>query len=155
MAWLNQKSKRSIVSWLIMNIRQAFVVTAIPCLIGTFGLTAPSYAAHPFHQVAQAVESPNRPPDSMRRTPRINFAAAAVKLGVTEAKLKNAMGLPAQPPSQSEQMKRPPRPNFKAAAAKLGVTEQQLVQALGLPPHPPSPDGASAQKNRPVPPSND
>jgi hypothetical protein len=76
--------------------------------------------------------------DALGIPPRPDFAAAAQKLGVSEANLKAALGVPANPPTTPPtQGQRPPRPDFKAAAAKLGVTEEQLVNALGIPPRPP------------------
>lgn len=39
-------------------------------------------------------------PDRKPQRPRIDFAAAAAKLGTTEAKLKAALGLPARPPGR-------------------------------------------------------
>jgi len=129
-----------------MNIRRVLVVTAIPVLVGTFCFISLNKvnAANPSQQIAQASEPPN---GQRRQPPRIDFAAAAAKLGVTEAQLKNALGVPANPPSASGRNQRPPRPDLKAAAAKLGVTEQQLINALGIPPHPPGVGGA----NRPDP----
>lgn len=53
---------------------------------------------------------PGGPPD---------LAAAALKLGVTEQQLREALG--------------PPPPNLAAAAARLGISEQTLRQALGVP----------------------
>ncbi|MDF5732244.1 MAG: hypothetical protein PUP92_30650 [Rhizonema sp. PD38] len=133
-----------------MKINQALVVIAIPVLVGTFGFIAPhqANAEASFHQIAQASEPSSQPPDGQQRPPRIDFAAAATKLGVTEAQLKDALGVPANPPSPSDSNsnKRPPRPDFKAAAAKLGVSEQQLTDALGVPPHPPG--------DQPAPPAN-
>ena len=100
-------------------------------------------------------------PDRKPQRPRIDFAAAAAKLGTTEAKLKAALGLPARPPQEGKpsgaqptspqngqamsgkgeprkpEQGRPPRLDIKGAAAKLGVTEQKLLQALGLPEKPP------------------
>lgn len=100
-------------------------------------------------------------PDRKPQRPRIDFAAAAAKLGTTEAKLKAALGLPARPPQEGKPSRaqptppqsgqatsgkgeprkpeqgRPPRLDIKGAAAKLGVTEQKLLQALGLPEKPP------------------
>ena len=138
MSRLNQKYQRSILR--VMNIRQAqlLLVTAIPVLVGTFGFISSNQAnaEASFHQIAQASEQPSQPPNG-QRPPRIDFAAAATKLGVTEAQLKDALGVPANPPSPSDTNQRPPRPDFKAAAAKLGVSEQQLTDALGIPPHPP------------------
>ncbi|MEH2437200.1 MAG: hypothetical protein V7K25_23670, partial [Nostoc sp.] len=72
--------------------------------------------------------------------------AAAVKLGVSEQQLKNALGVPANPPNPGDRNQRPPRPDLKAAAAKLGVSEQQLKDALGVPPHPPGGDRPNPPK---------
>ncbi len=68
--------------------------------------------------------------------PRIDFASAAQKLGVSETQLKSALGVPEKPPTQPLSSP-PPRPDIKGAATKLGVTESKLIEALGLPPHPP------------------
>jgi hypothetical protein len=69
-----------------MNIRKAqlAILTAIPLLISTFGFISLHgvNAANPVHQIAQASETPNQPPFRRRRPPRIDFAAAAAKLGV-------------------------------------------------------------------------
>ena len=89
------------------------------------------------------------PSETSLSPPRPDFAAAATKLGVTEAQLKAALGVPANPPNPGDRSQRPPRPDFAAAATKLGVTEAQLKAALGVPPHPPSDGGASPQENRP------
>ena len=124
-----------------MHIRQVklLLVTAIPVLVGTFGFTSlnRANAEAPIHQIAQTPPPDNQPPDGEHKPPRPDFAAAAAKLGVTEPQLKDALGVPANPPSPSDRNQRPPRPDFKGAAQKLGVTEQQLTDALGIPPHPP------------------
>lgn len=139
-----------------MKIRRALVLTTIPVLVGTLAFISPNQtnAANPSERIAQAA-APN-PPDGQHKPPKIDFAAAAAKLGVTEAQLKDALGVPANPPSPSDRNQRPPRPDFNDAAKKLGVTEQQLTDALGIPPHPPDgdrpanpPDGGS-----PIPPRN-
>ncbi len=75
------------------------------------------------------------PPNGTEKRQPPNFAAAAQKLGITEAQLKVALKLPAQPPTNSDSP--PPRPDIKGAAKTLGVTEAKLIEALGLPPHPP------------------
>ncbi|MFE1746298.1 hypothetical protein [Coleofasciculus sp. H7-2] len=121
--------------------RRLLTLIAIPVLIGTFGSVALNQAiAQSPNRQAQNSSQPNQQQEG-RRGP--DFAAAAQKLGISEAKLKEALGVPANPtPGQ-----RPPRPDFKAAAAKLGITEQQLVNALGIPPRPPRPNfAAAAQK---------
>jgi hypothetical protein len=66
------------------------------------------------------------------RHPRPDFKAAAAKLGITEQKLKDALGVPPNPPvggaSGGQNLnQRPPRPDFKAAAAKLGITLQGIT----------------------------
>ena len=87
-------------------------------------------------------------PDRERRLgphpPRIDFAAAAKQLGITEAKLIEALGLPAKPPEPPSDNKNrplypppPPPLDIPGAAKKLGVTEAQLIQILGIPPRPP------------------
>ncbi|WP_243458407.1 hypothetical protein [Nostoc sp. UIC 10630] len=80
-----------------MNIRRILVVTAIPVLVGTFGLISlnQAYAANKFSQIAQA----QQPPEGEQRPPRPDFKAAATKLGVSEQQLKDALGVPANPPS--------------------------------------------------------
>ena len=78
-----------------------------------------------------------------RHPPRIDFAAAAKQLGITEAKLIEALGLPAKPPeapttTNSPPCLPPPPPlDIPGAANKLGVTEAQLIKVLGIPPRPP------------------
>ena len=84
-----------------------------------------------------ADRDPRQPP------PRIDFAAAAKQLGITEAKLIEVLGLPAKPPeaptaSNSPPCLPPPHPlDIPGAANKLGVTEARLIQILGIPPRPP------------------
>jgi hypothetical protein len=131
-----------------MNTRRLLALIALPVLVGTFGCVAQSKTtAQPSNRVAQNSSQPNQQQEGRRhRGP--NFAAAAQKLDISEATLKEALGVPANPPSTPPAPgQRPPRPDFKAAAAKLGITEEQLVNALGIPPRPPRPDfAAAAQK---------
>ncbi|WP_257236972.1 hypothetical protein [Nostoc sp. 'Peltigera malacea cyanobiont' DB3992] len=74
----------------MMNIRRVLVVTAIPVLVGTFGFVSlnQANAANQFERIAQAQQPPNQPSNERPRLPRPDFAAAATKLGVTEAQLK-------------------------------------------------------------------
>ena len=51
--------------------------------------------------------------------PAIDTAAAAAKLGITEAELKDALGLTMPP-------------DFASAAEKLGITEAELKSILGV-----------------------
>ncbi|MBD2435582.1 hypothetical protein [Nostoc sp. FACHB-110] len=88
--------------------------------------------------------TPPNGPGALQPPPRIDFALAAKKLGVTETQLKSALGVPEQPPTQPLSSP-PPRPDLKGAATKLGVTESKLIEALGLPPHPPG-DPSSTPK---------
>jgi hypothetical protein len=62
--------------------------------------------------------------------PVIDYAAAAVKLGVTETQLREALGDTTQGP-----------PDMAAIAETLGVTEEAPQQALGLPAGGPPPGG--------------
>lgn len=116
-----------------MMTRRLLALITLPVLIGTVGITALNATAQSSKQIAQTSPQPNQQRgERQHRGP--DFAAAATKLGISEATLKAALGVPATPPTPGQ---RPPRPDFKAAAAKLGVTEQQLVDALGIPPRPP------------------
>ncbi len=129
-----------------MNTRRLLALIALPVLIGTFGCVAQNKtAAQTSNQLAQASSQPNQQQEGRGNHRGPDFAAAAQKLGISEAKLREALGVPTNP--QATPGQRPPKPDFKAAAAKLGITEQQLVDALGIPPHPPRPDfAAAAQK---------
>jgi hypothetical protein len=112
-----------------------FGIVAIPLMITAIGLLTPSSSTA---QTPQN-QAPTEPNTKKPKPPRINFTAAAKKLGITEAKLKEALGIPAKPSAEGTKntQKRPPRIDFKAAATKLGITEQQLKDALGLPAKPP------------------
>ena len=127
-----------------MTIKRLLILSAIPVAIATSSFAIPNRTiANQSDRVAQTASPSNaqqQPP--RRQPPRIDFAAAAQKLGVTEAKLKEALGVPAEPPVLPPP---PPPPDFKGAAAKLGVTEQQLIEALGVPPHPPGDCPGNAQ----------
>ena len=122
-----------------MKIHQLLAVSAIPLLIGACGLAKADHttASQP-DLLAQDSSQPNGEQKRPRgNRPRPNFAAAAQKLGVSEAQLKQALGVPAQPPSNSGESRPRRRLDIKGAATKLGVTEQQLTEALGIPPRPP------------------
>ena len=56
-----------------------------------------------------------------RAPPSMDLTAAAAKLGVTEAELREAMGGGSQE-----------RPDFAAVAEKLGVTEEAIREAFGF-----------------------
>lgn len=82
-----------------MKLNKAIVVTAISILTGTFGVISlnQANAANPVYKIAQASQPSDQPPEG-QRPPRPDFAAAAQKLGVSEQKLKDALGVPAHPP---------------------------------------------------------
>ena len=123
----------------MINTRRLVSAIAIPVLIGTIGFVALNQAtAQSPNQLAQDSSQPNRQREGRKNHRGPDFAAAAQKLGVSEADLKAALGVPSDPQgAPGEPGQRPPRPDLKAAAEKLGVTEQQLIDALGIPPRPP------------------
>jgi len=69
----------------------------------------------------QADRRPPRGQDGEGRGPKIDMAAAAETLGVSEADLQAALGKPGQG-----------KPDFANVAAQLGVTEEELINALGI-----------------------
>lgn len=91
-------------------------------------------------------QNQSQPPQNCRRPPRIDFGAAAKQLGITEAELIAALGLPPKPPAPPRDNNRPPNPppphplDISGAAKKLGVTEAELIKVLGIPPRPPGRD---------------
>ncbi len=115
-----------------MMTRRLLATVALPILMATVGYATASSALNAGQgrpasmQLAQNSEQSGQQ-GAKRRGP--DFAAAAQKLGISEATLKAALGVPATPPAPGQ---RPPRPDFKAAAAKLGIPEQQLKDALGV-----------------------
>ncbi|BAZ14656.1 proline/alanine-rich repeat-containing protein [Calothrix sp. NIES-4071] len=83
MGQLNHKCKQYIPRQ--MNIRkvQLLLLTAIPVLVGSVGFISLNQAnAKPVNQIAQASQPSNERPDGQRKRPKIDFAAAATKLGV-------------------------------------------------------------------------
>ncbi len=126
-----------------MMTRRLMTLIALPILIGSFGCAALTATAQSPTRLAQSSPQPN--PQSKRHHAH-NFAAAAQKLGVTEANLKAALGVPATPPTPGIPGQRLPHPDFKAAAAKLGVTEQQLMDVLGRPQGGNRPDNVRPQQ---------
>ncbi|MBE9159277.1 hypothetical protein IQ265_20915 [Nodosilinea sp. LEGE 06152] len=91
-------------------------------LVGGLGLAALSQTAPtgPVQPGAGQTEQGQRP-EGRGRGRGEGLAAAAAQLGVSEADLKSALGLPAEPP---------PRPDLAAAATQLGISEADLRQAL-------------------------
>jgi hypothetical protein len=73
-------------------------------------------------QQGQPPQNPNgqqgQQPNGQANHP--DLAAVAVKLGISEQALRDALG--------------PPPPNLQSAAAKLGITVRALTDALGIPP---------------------
>ena len=86
--------------------------------------------------IADQSVTPNNEQTTKERSPKPkglpDLAKAAQKLGISEAKLKEALGGSFEPPPPP-----PPPPDIRGAAAKLNITEEKLIEALGLPPHPP------------------
>jgi hypothetical protein len=101
------------------------VLSAVACLMGSVGRVPPTLAQTPDQSAPDSPRDSSRPDRRGRPHHRIDFAAAADKLGTTEPELRSALGLPEQPSER-------PRPNLAAAATTLGITEAQLQQALGI-----------------------
>lgn len=115
-----------------MVIRQFLALAAISLTLG-----ACSFPGSSANLPAQNSSQPNEQPAAVQRPDRkINLATVAQKLGVSEAKLKEALGVPVNP--NDAPGKQPPRPDLKGSASKLGVSEEQLREALGIPTVPPS-----------------
>jgi hypothetical protein len=126
-----------------MAIRQLLTLAALSALIGACGFITPGQAdsTNPVRVLAQNSPQPNQSQQQRPSRPRIDFAAAAAKLGVSEAQLKTALGVSNTNTTTGQ---KPRRLDIPGAATKLGVTEQQLVEALGIPPRPPRPNFAEA-----------
>ena len=125
----------------IMKITSLLALPATALLLGFSSLTFPDRTtANSNTLLAQSQPEPSQ---ERRHRPRIDFAAAAKQLGVSEAELIEALGLPAKPPEPPSENNRPPSPpprprlDIPGAAKKLGVTEAELIKILGIPPRPP------------------
>lgn len=124
----------------IMKIASLLALPATALLLGFSSLTFPDRTTASSSNTLLAQSAPE-PSQERRHPPRIDFATAAKQLGVTEAKLIEALGLPAKPPEPPSDKNCPPPPpppplDIPGAAKKLGVTEAQLIQILGIPPRP-------------------
>ncbi len=64
----------------------------------------------------------------------VDYAVAAKKLNITEAKLKEALEVSQTPQEAGENIEKRPRMKVKKAAQTLGVSEAKLRDALGLKP---------------------
>lgn len=127
-----------------MNTRKVLALLAIPILTGTFGCTALNQATAQLpNRLAQDSTQPNQQPNGRRhRGP--DFAAAAQKLGISEAELKAALGVSENPQATAGTPGKRPRLDIQGAATKLGISEEQLISALGIPSRPRRPDFAAA-----------
>jgi putative heme degradation protein len=86
-------------------------------LVGGLGFTALAQSTPVPLAQGQRTDRSDRPGRGYGR----GLAAAAAQLGVSEAELKAALGLPAE---------RPQRPDMTAVAAQLGVAEADLRETL-------------------------
>jgi hypothetical protein len=113
----------------IMN-QSILVLIASTVLLGTVGCNSPTVPSS--DRISENMNPPNPPPNNA--TPP-DFAAAAQKLGVKEAALIKALGLPDKPPTAQNGSSPlpPPRLDVKGAATKLGLSEEKLIAALNLP----------------------
>jgi len=125
----------------LMKIASLLALPATALLLGFSSLTFPDRTTANSNTLL--AQSQPEPTQERRHPPRIDFAAAAKQLGVTEAELIEALGLPAKPPEPPSENNRPPSPppppplDIPGAAKKLGVTETELIKILGIPPRPP------------------
>lgn len=125
----------------MMKIASLLALPATALLLGFSSLTFPDRTTASSNTLI--AQSKPEPSQERRHPPRIDFAAAAKQLGVTEAQLIEALGLPAKPPEPPTENNRPPSPpprprlDIPGAAKKLGVTEADLIKILGIPPRPP------------------
>jgi hypothetical protein len=132
-----------------MNTRRLLALMALPVIVGTFGFVALNQAtAQSPNRLAQNSSQPNQQREGRRNHRVPDFAAAAQKLGVSEADLKAALGVTSDLQGTPGTAGQRPRLDIKGAAAKLGITEEQLVNALGIPPRPPQ-DGNQPNESRP------
>ncbi len=78
-----------------MNTRRLLALMAIHVLVGTFGCVALNQAiAQSPKQLAQNSSQPNQQQEGRRNHRGPDFAAAAQKLGISEADLRAALGVP-------------------------------------------------------------
>lgn len=131
-----------------MKIASLLGLPATALLLGFSSLTFPDRTtANSNTLLSQSSPEPSQERRHPPHPPRIDFATAAKQLGVTEAQLIEALGLPAKLPAPPIDNNRPPCPppppplDIPGAAKKLGVTEAQLIKVLGIPPRPPYPPG--------------
>ncbi|MEH2074774.1 MAG: hypothetical protein V7K57_10345 [Nostoc sp.] len=115
-----------------MIIRQFLALAAISLTLASCGQAA----SNPNLTAQNPPQAGERSPQGRRSHRQIDFTSAAQKLGVTEAKLKEALGVPTNSTNPPDGERR--RPDLKAAATKLGVTEEKLREALGIPARPSS-----------------
>jgi hypothetical protein len=125
-----------------MQIAALLALPATALLLGFSSLTFPDRTTVSFSNTVLAQSSPEPSQERRNPPPRIDFPAAAKQLGVTEAELIKALGLPAKPPEPPTDNNCPPPPppprlDIPGASKKLGVTEAQLIKVLGIPPRPP------------------
>jgi lambda repressor-like predicted transcriptional regulator len=153
-----------------MNPRRQWLAVSLTSLVlGTLGvaaLTGINSAQAENLQPQQIAQVNQRPQGRFERG--AGLAAAAEQLGVSEAELRTALGLPAAPVepdfagaaefleiTEAELMdtlrathrasgQRGPRPDFAAVAEQYGVSEEDLINALGIPAERPEPNIAAA-----------
>jgi NACalpha-BTF3-like transcription factor len=159
-----------------MNIRhQVLTLSFASLVLGTLGAAvltevgaaqAQNSQAQPAQMQAQNNSGGNRRQDRPERGE--GLAAAAEQLGVSEAELRTALGLPEERvepdfagaaaflgTTEQDLMDtlrslhqqgegRGPHPDFAAVAEHYGVSEAELINALGVPAERPEPDLAAA-----------
>ncbi|NJL45371.1 MAG: hypothetical protein HC922_05790 [Leptolyngbyaceae cyanobacterium SM2_3_12] len=148
--------------------RILLTTTAASLLLGSLGLAVFNRVSPALAQGQPGQESEQFGGRQGRPGRGDRLAAAAEQLGVTEAALKTALGLPAERPqpdfaaaatqlgtteaelrtalqdSRQGEGRRGGRPDWEAVAAQYGVSEAELKTALGLPAERPQPNLAAA-----------
>lgn len=125
-------------TWIMLNQRLWLLSAASMLLLGAIAhpaqasvspLTQPGTETAPLLLAQRQRPEPSGPAGQQQGRPRrrIDFAAAAARLGTTEANLREALGLPAQPRTPGDRANR-----LREAADQLNVSEERLRQALGI-----------------------
>lgn len=122
-----------------MKLKQFLLLTTVPIFLGMGAVilqTTTTRAQAEVQGNPQLAQAESGDDQGCRERRRPDLGATAQQLGITEAELRDALGLPEEPIALDENG-RPtaplPRPDLAAAAQQLGITEAELRTAMGLP----------------------